>query len=78
MSLPDRRPSVAASKFPTAPMIMTVNGNSHFANVGDAPTEEQYDHGIQVIDEDKEFKYRYTTAQTTLSPVTNPYFAVLI
>lgn len=34
---------------------MTMNG--HFANVGDAPTKEQYEHGIQVIDEEKEFKY---------------------
>ena len=49
-----RRPS-AASRFPTAPSIMTMNG--HFAGVGDAPTKEQYEHGIQVIDEDKEFKY---------------------
>lgn len=41
---------------------MTMNG--HFANVGDAPTKEQYEHGIQVIDEDKEFKY-YQTASAT-------------
>ena len=33
---------------------MTMNG--HFAGVGDAPTKEQYEHGIQVIDEEKEFK----------------------
>jgi hypothetical protein len=31
--------------------------NGHFAGVGDAPTKEQYEHGIQVIDEEKEFKY---------------------
>jgi hypothetical protein len=49
-----RRPS-AASRFPTAPSVMTMNG--HFAGVGDAPTKEQYEHGIQVIDEDKSFKY---------------------
>jgi hypothetical protein len=49
-----RRPS-AASRFPTAPSVMTMNG--HFAGVGDAPTKEQYEHGIQVIDEEKEFKY---------------------
>ncbi|GAW22080.1 protein SEY1 [Xylariales sp. No.14919] len=29
--------------------------NGHFAAVGDAPTEAQYEHGVQVIDEDKEF-----------------------
>lgn len=49
-----RRPS-AASRFPTAPSVMTMNG--HFAGVGDAPTKEQYEHGIQVIDEEKAFKY---------------------
>lgn len=48
------RPS-AASRYPTAPSVMTMNGN--FASVGDAPTKEQYEHGIQVIDEQKEFKY---------------------
>ncbi|EKD17501.1 uncharacterized protein L3040_006616 [Drepanopeziza brunnea f. sp. 'multigermtubi'] len=46
------RPS-AASRFPTAPSIMTMNG--HFAGVGDAPTKEQYEQGIQVIDGEKEF-----------------------
>jgi hypothetical protein len=31
--------------------------NGHFASVGgDAQTEDHYEHGIQVIDEDKEFK----------------------
>ncbi|KAI0202963.1 RHD3/Sey1 [Astrocystis sublimbata] len=29
--------------------------NGHFANVGDAPDKAQYGHGVQVIDEDKEF-----------------------
>lgn len=49
-----RRPS-AASRFPTAPAVVTMNG--HFASVGEAPSKEQYEHGIQVIDEEKEFKY---------------------
>jgi hypothetical protein len=49
-----RRPSTGA-RFPTAPSVMTMNG--HFASVGEAPTEEQYEHGIQAIDEEKEFKY---------------------
>lgn len=31
--------------------------NGHFANIGEKPTQEQYDHGIQIIDEDQEFKY---------------------
>ncbi|KAI0803343.1 RHD3/Sey1 [Xylaria sp. FL0064] len=29
--------------------------NGHFAAVGDAPTKAQYEHGVQVIGEDKEF-----------------------
>ncbi|KAI5864279.1 root hair defective 3 GTP-binding protein [Durotheca rogersii] len=29
--------------------------NGHFSSVGDAPTTAQYEHGIQVIDEDKQF-----------------------
>ncbi|OTB12981.1 hypothetical protein K445DRAFT_320483 [Daldinia sp. EC12] len=29
--------------------------NGHFSSVGEKPTEAQYEHGIQVIDEDKEF-----------------------
>lgn len=31
--------------------------NGHFAAVGNGPTSQQYGHGIQVIDEEKEFKY---------------------
>jgi hypothetical protein len=31
--------------------------NGHFASVGEAASREQYDQGIQVIDEDKTFKY---------------------
>lgn len=35
---------------------MTVNG--HFASVsGRAPTKEEYAHGIQIVDESKNFKY---------------------
>ncbi|KAI8630863.1 RHD3/Sey1 [Xylariaceae sp. FL1651] len=29
--------------------------NGHFAAVGDAPTKAHYEHGVQVVDEDKEF-----------------------
>ena len=43
------------TRHPTAPSVMSVNG--HFANVGEKPTKEQYEHGIQVIDENQEFKY---------------------
>jgi protein SEY1 len=49
-----RKPSIS-SRRPSAPHIMTMNG--HFASVGDAPTKQQFEQGIQVIDEDKEFKY---------------------
>ena len=31
--------------------------NGHFAAVGDGPAAQQYEHGIQVIDEDKTFKF---------------------
>ena len=47
-----RRPSSA--RHPTAPAIMAANG--HFAGMGGAATKEQYEHGIQVINEDQEFK----------------------
>jgi protein SEY1 len=30
--------------------------NGHFAAVGDEPTAQKFEHGIQVIDEDKIFK----------------------
>jgi hypothetical protein len=31
--------------------------NSHFAGVGEDVPKEAYEHGIQVVDEDKVFKY---------------------
>lgn len=30
--------------------------NGHLSSVGDEPSRAQFEHGIQVIDEDKEFK----------------------
>lgn len=44
----------ANNRHPTAPSVMTVN--SHFANVGEKATKEQYEHGIQVVNEEQEFK----------------------
>lgn len=41
-------------RHPTAPGMMM---NSHFANVGEDADKEAYEHGVQVIDEDKVFKY---------------------
>lgn len=35
--------------------------NSHFAPVGESPSREQYEHGIQVIDEDKQFNENLST-----------------
>ncbi len=49
-----RRPSVVA-RSQTLPVSVTMNG--HFAS-GDAPTKEQYEHGIQVIDEEQQFQYK--------------------
>ena len=48
------RPS-SNTRHPTAPSIMTVNG--HFASVGEKSSKEQYEHGIQVINDVQEFKY---------------------
>jgi len=59
----ENRPQ-ATTRHPTAPSVMTVNG--HFASVGEMPTKEQYDHGIQIINEDQEF--RYVHLSTILSP----------
>lgn len=41
-------------KHHTSPSLMM---NSHFAGVGDNADKQSYEHGIQVIDEDKMFKY---------------------
>lgn len=30
--------------------------NGNFAGVGDAPTAEHYEHGVQVVDEEKQYK----------------------
>jgi len=49
----DARPQTNARP-PTAPSTMTMN--THFAGVGKAATKEQYEHGIQVIDEHQNFK----------------------
>lgn len=55
----DRRESRPSNniRHPTAPSVMSVNG--HFANMGEKPTKEQYEHGIQVINADQEFKYKH-------------------
>jgi hypothetical protein len=31
--------------------------NGHFSAVGDTAEEANYEHGVQIIDEDKEYKY---------------------
>lgn len=31
--------------------------NGHFSAVGDQPANGNYEHGCQVVDEEKEFKY---------------------
>ncbi|KAH7089558.1 RHD3/Sey1 [Paraphoma chrysanthemicola] len=45
-------------RHPTAPSMMM---NSHFAGVGDDVSKEAYEHGIQVIDEDKVFNPNIST-----------------
>jgi hypothetical protein len=41
-------------KHQSSPSLMM---NAHFAGVGENAPTEAYEHGIQVIDEDKMFKY---------------------
>ena len=50
------RPS-GLGRTPTAPPVMA---NGHFATVADQGDAASYEHGVQVIDEDKEFKYGNT------------------
>lgn len=45
----------AVSRSPTAPPAMATNG--HFASIGDHSDKAAYEHGVQVVDENKEFKY---------------------
>lgn len=56
MAAHDATPSrpLHSARHPTAPSVMTMNG--HFSNVGEKPTEEQFEHGVQIISEDQEFK----------------------
>lgn len=41
-------------KHPSAPSLMM---NAHLPRVGEDAPQEAYEHGIQVVDEDKVFKY---------------------
>ncbi|TVY48139.1 Protein sey1 [Lachnellula occidentalis] len=59
-----RRPSAASRA--TAPPIMTMTMNGHFAAVGEAPTKEQYERGIQVIDEEQAFTPHLNTYLQTV------------
>ena len=44
----------AASRSTTAPSTLPING--HFASIGDHDDPLVYEHGVQVIDEAKQFK----------------------
>lgn len=57
-----RRPS--NTRHGTAPPKI-MNGN--FANIGEKPTAENYEHGIQVINEDQEFKYELLSSTRELN-----------
>ncbi|KAK4990731.1 Dynamin-like GTPase that mediates homotypic ER fusion [Elasticomyces elasticus] len=48
-----RRP-ISPQKHPSAPSVLT-NMNGHFASMGKNGTEDNYEHGIQLIDEDKNY-----------------------
>lgn len=51
----ERRPS-GLERSPTAPSVLS---NGHFASVGAEGDAAFYEHGVQVIDGDKEFKYAH-------------------
>lgn len=58
------RPS-GPGRNPTAPPVMA---NGHFATIGDnAAAAAAYEHGVQVIDGDKEFKYGYHSSEMRLA-----------
>lgn len=59
------RPS-GLGRTPTAPPIMA---NGHFATVSDQGDAASYEHGVQVIDEDKEFKYGNTYTSPPAAPL---------
>jgi len=42
--------------------------NGHFASIGEADSREQHGQGIQVIDEDKNFKYVLLAAPNISQP----------
>ncbi|THW21286.1 root hair defective 3 GTP-binding protein [Aureobasidium pullulans] len=50
----DRRRPYSPVHSPSAPVIMTA-ANGHFASVGDDGDKQSFEHGIQVIDENKTF-----------------------
>ncbi|KAJ9641887.1 Dynamin-like GTPase that mediates homotypic ER fusion [Coniosporium tulheliwenetii] len=52
------RPSITSTKHASSPSVVM---NGHFASVGDAPSREQYEHGIQVVNENKEFNHDLST-----------------
>ena len=55
INMTERRPS-GLERSPTAPSILS---NGHFASVGAEGDAASYEHGVQVIDGDKEFKYAH-------------------
>jgi hypothetical protein len=44
--------------------------NGHMAGVGDKPTADSFEHGVQVIDGDKEFKL---VTSSSVSRSSTPY-----
>ncbi|RAO70443.1 uncharacterized protein BHQ10_006455 [Talaromyces amestolkiae] len=67
----DQRPRAESRSF-TAPCLIGING--HFASVGDAAHDPKaYEHGVQVIDEEKEFNPNLSK-YLSLEDVTNAGF----
>lgn len=50
--------------------------NGHFSAVGEKPGAGGYEHGVQVIDEDKEFKYDIPMLLLLLLPLRYRHFGL--
>ncbi len=55
--------------------------NGHFASIGDGRDEADHQHGVQVVDEEKEFKYvffalvKFLRSPDLFTPVASTLFA---
>ena len=52
--------------------------NGHFSAVGETPAAGEYEHGVQVVDEEKEFKYVYNTSTVNVTVAANVGLSPLV